>query len=166
MKASNYILIMCFLTLTFKIGAKNKLKISQKFDPISQTSICTDFQIPHCIENAEAKLSEDTLIIEFYKVTASTFDDLKIKVINDRFMTSYKTVYIAAQNGKNIWIPKNECLKLNSNQFLEGKILKGTIDFDFQEIFIKPNGERIKTRIINFKGEFKTKINTAANTQS
>ena len=152
------ILLALFFSLACSSQTEN-LTIESNLDNINRTKVCTEFQRFHCIESCTAKLSSDTLIIRFHSETVSTFDDLTVWVVANKVHTAYKTVYFyQILNEKNEWLPLNQSVHLNSNKFLVGKKIKGFINAEFQEIYTDKNGEKEKTSIIKFAGQFVARI--------
>jgi hypothetical protein len=134
------------------------INIDSDVNKVNHTSICTDFQVPHCIESCIATIISDTLQINFHKETASTYDDIVISIWHNKFISAYKTVYMVLDSGFNKWIPLKEELSLNTSKWTEATILKGVLLLEFQEIYIDKSGLETKTKKINFSGQFNTKI--------
>jgi len=100
-------------------------------------------------------MSSDTLKIRFFKQTASTFDDLTVFIVDNKVVTTFKTVYIVLdRKGKNEWLPIKQSVFLDSTERFKDSEIKGKIDIEFQEIYIEKNGEKHETRTIRFTGQF------------
>ena len=150
---------LTFLTLALTVNCFGQtvdyLQINPKLDSLDRTKICTDFQSFHCIETCSAKMSSDTLKIRFFKQTASTFDDLTVFIVDNKVVTTFKTVYIVLdRKGKNEWLPIKQSVFLDSTERFKDSEIKGKIDIEFQEIYIEKNGEKHETRTIRFTGQF------------
>ena len=155
-----YLLNLLVFILIHSIGYSQtkSIKIDSDINKVNHTSICTDFQVYHCIESCIATIIIDTLQINFHKETASTYDDIVISIWHNNFISAYKTVYMAIDSGFNKWIPLKEELTLNTSKWTESTILKGVLLLEFQEIYIDKSGLETKTKKIKFSGQFTTKI--------
>jgi len=135
------------------------LTIDSSLDSILKTQICTEFQFFHCIEDCKIKLNSDTLVIKFLNQTTSTYDDIKIKIFRSKISIDYQTLYpVLDPDGKKFWIPQDEKVILNSDDFRIGREIKGILIVKFQEIYLAKNGTKQETNKIEFKGQFKSII--------
>ncbi len=157
---TKYYLILLVLTISFNCyGQTGIFTIDSNLDTVKITKVCTEFQGFHCIEKVSARLSSDTLRIYFHDETVSTFDDLSVLIFEDKVHSVYKTVYVVKTfNEKNEWVPIKQLIYLNSDKFLLGKKIRGSIDVEFQEVCVNKNGDRKNTKIIKFSGQFVAKI--------
>jgi hypothetical protein len=153
-----YLILILFTLSSNCTGQVESLTIDPKINNCKTTEVCTDFQYHHCIDSCYATISFDTLKLTFHKETASTYDDLTILIINDKAFMKYKTVYMALDPGITNWYPIQQNVTLNTNKWSINDQLFGKLDVEFQEIHIDQNGNKFKTRVIGFSGQFTTQI--------
>jgi len=113
----------------------------------------------HVIHYASAQLNRDTLLLRIAEGTASTNDDLVVKIFKGRVSASYSTVFFFYYNRNDVsWTTIRQDLTLNQEEFQSGDTLKGYIDFACVEHWKKqPEEAGLKTKedTIRIQGPFK-----------
>jgi hypothetical protein len=138
-------------------GSSNKKDIQR----LKQTAnIQCDQQYGHDIHFCEASVQKDEgLNIFIYDESASTYDNLKITLKQNRFSCQYWTTYPDASGNQNlVWVTKSQRLTLDRNKFARGDVLKGKIEFVCEEHAAGHDTLPAAPKNISIKGVFKTVI--------
>jgi hypothetical protein len=120
----------------------------------------TEHQIRHIIRFCEAKLlSDGTLELYIHDFTASTVDNLKIKIKDGYFTSQYWTAYVADKGDEGlIWITKKQYLILNQENYKIGDTIKGKIEFECVQEVTNPKYGGRYPKSISIEGYFKPKL--------
>ena len=116
-----------------KISAKNTLHLlhtaaivrlfDSRYKDGDRRLDCNDCQI----DFGEARLLDDSLMLNFYDATPSFYDDLQIHIVNHSFSSTYES---GTPVGGNKFYPfDQQKLVLQKDRYAKGDTIKGYLDF-------------------------------------
>ncbi len=128
---------------------------------LKHTANCiTNQQYEHKIRFCEAELSNGTIILYIHDFTASTNDNLKIKITNRLFQCQYWTAYVADKGDEGlIWTTKKQILILDKREYKKGDTIKGKLEFECLQEVTNPKYKGRYPHYIRIEGVFKTTVN-------
>lgn len=135
-----------------------EFKKGDKPPRIRHTANCvTKHQGKHTIRYCDATLHPDNTIELFiHDTTASTYDNLSVRIKDGVFQCQYWTKYVRDRGDEGvIWTTKKQKLILNKKKYHTGDIIKGKISFEcLQEVTNPKYGGRCPWTI-RVEGVFK-----------
>ena len=128
---------------------------------LKHTANCiTNQQYEHKIRFCEAELDNNTMILYIHDFTASTNDNLKIKITNRLFQCQYWTTYVADRGDEGlIWTTKKQILILDKKEYKKGDTIKGKLKFECLQEVTNPKYKGRYPHYIRIEGVFKTTVN-------
>ncbi|MFZ5554263.1 MAG: hypothetical protein ACOZCO_14185 [Bacteroidota bacterium] len=112
----------------------------------------------HIIRYCDAWYKGDTLLLFLNDMTASTYDNLLVKVINGKFSCQYWTAYPSLQRSQKLtWTTTSQKLELDREKYKAGDKLKGKIYVMIKEEQLQHSGKK-ETCIILIEGAIKTNL--------
>jgi len=112
----------------------------------------------HKIRFVECERNKDTIIITIQEENPAYYDEIIIRIKDEKFKSEYKTAYKVYFPGQEYqWINRKQELILNSNDLDKISLINGWIDLEFLEIFELPK-QKVKEKSIKINGYFKCNI--------
>lgn len=125
---------------------------------IHTANCVTQHQGEHTIRYCTAFNKGDTLLLFVNDFTASTYDNLLIKVINGKFSCQYWTAYPNLHRSEKLtWTTTSQLLTLNAGTYKTGDEVKGKIYVMIKEEQLTHEGKKETTKIM-IEGAVKTKV--------
>jgi len=125
---------------------------------IHTANCITQHQGEHTIRYCNAFYKGDTLMLFINDFTASTYDNLLVKVFNGKFSCQYWTAYPSMQRSQKLtWVTTSQRLTLNSEKYKVDDEVKGKIYVMIKEEQLTHEGLKETTKIM-IEGVVKTRV--------